>query len=189
MADGRINPEMRQLLTKINSLQECIKSMALNPMFVPNTYEHRKRYGMEAKKNTFTCDIDEDIVEKIMLIDDIEDIWKLLLLMGIGVFTAHKSVRYIEIMKNLAHHQKLYLIIASDDYIYGTNYQFCHAYISKDLGNISQEKLIQALGRAGRNRLQQTYSIRFRENELIEKLFTTQSYKPEVINMAKLFNT
>lgn len=189
MADGRINPEMRQLLTKINSLQECIKSMALNPMFVPNTYEHRKRYGMEAKKNTFTCDIDEDIVEKIMLIDDIEDIWKLLLLMGIGVFTAHKSVRYIEIMKNLAHHQKLYLIIASDDYIYGTNYQFCHAYISKDLGNISQEKLIQALGRAGRNRLQQTYSIRFRENELIEKLFTTQSHKPEVINMAKLFNT
>jgi hypothetical protein len=189
MADCRISPEMRQLLTKINTLQECIKSMALNPMFVPNTYEHRKRFGMETKKNTFTCDIDEEIVEKIMLIDDIEDIWKLLLLMGIGVFTAHKSVRYIEIMKNLAHHQKLYLIIASDDYIYGTNYQFCHAYISKDLGNISQEKLIQALGRAGRNRLQQTYSIRFRENELIEKLFTTQLYKPEVINMEKLFNT
>ena len=50
MADGRINQEMRQLLTKINTLQECIKSMALNPMFVPNTYEHRKRFGMETKK-------------------------------------------------------------------------------------------------------------------------------------------
>jgi hypothetical protein len=189
MAEGRVNPEMRQLMSNITTLQGCIKSMALNPMFIPNTYEHRKRYNMEMKNNTFTCDIDESIVEQIMLIDDIEDIWKLLLLMGIGVFTSHKSVRYIEIMKNLANQQKLYLIIASDDYIYGTNYQFCHAYISKDLGNISQEKLIQALGRAGRNRLQQTYSIRFRENELIEKLFTTQSDKPEVQNMRLLFNT
>ena len=124
-----------------------------------------------------------------MLIDDIEDIWKLLLLMGIGVFTSHKSIRYTEIMKQLAHEQKLYLIIASDDYIYGTNYQFCHAYISKDLMDMSQEKLIQAIGRAGRNRLQQTYSIRFRDNKLIEKLFTSQENKPEVKNMELLFTT
>ncbi len=124
-----------------------------------------------------------------MLIDDIEDIWKLLLLMGIGVFTSHKSIRYTEIMKHLAHEQKLYLIIASDDYIYGTNYQFCHAYISKDLMDMSQEKLIQAIGRAGRNRLQQTYSIRFRDNKLIEKLFTSQENKPEVKNMELLFTT
>ena len=92
---------------------------------------------MEEKQNTFTCDIDESTVEKIMLIDDIEDIWKLLLLMGIGVFTSHKSIRYTEIMKQLAHEQKLYLIIASDDYIYGTNYQFCHGYIGKDFTNLN----------------------------------------------------
>ena len=36
---------------------------------------------------------------------------------------------------------------------------------------MSKEKLIQAMGRAGRNKLQQTYSIRFRDNSLIEKLF------------------
>ena len=189
IAEGRIDPEMRQLLSRINDLQACIKSVALNPMFVPNTFEHRKRFNVEDVHDTFTCDIDENTVEQIMLINDIEDIWKLLLLMGIGVFTSHKSIRYTEIMKNLAQQQKLYLIIASDDYIYGTNYQFCHAYISKDLSDMSQEKLIQAMGRAGRNRLQQTYSIRFRENALIEKLFSEQTEKPEVRNMEKLFNT
>ena len=189
LSEGRVSNDMKQIMSKINTLQSCIKSMSLNPMFVPNTYEHRKRYNMEEKQNTFTCDIDESTVEKIMLIDDIEDIWKLLLLMGIGVFTSHKSIRYTEIMKQLAHEQKLYLIIASDDYIYGTNYQFCHAYISKDLMDMSQEKLIQAIGRAGRNRLQQTYSIRFRDNKLIEKLFTSQENKPEVKNMELLFTT
>ena len=54
---------------------------------------------------------------------------------------------------------------------------------------MSQEKLIQAIGRAGRNRLQQTYSIRFRDNKLIEKLFTSQENKPEVKNMELLFTT
>ena len=38
-------------------------------------------------------------------------------------------------MKRLADEQKLYLIIASSDYIYGTNYQFCHGYLSKKYGN------------------------------------------------------
>ena len=57
-----------------------------------------------------------------MLIDDVDDHWKLLLMMGIGVFAAHDSDRYTEVMKQLAQEQKLYLIIASTDYIYGTNY-------------------------------------------------------------------
>ena len=43
---------------------------------------------------------------------DIPDVWKVLLLMGIGVFIKHESVRYMEIMKKLAEEQKLYLIIA-----------------------------------------------------------------------------
>ena len=89
----------------------------------------------------------------------------------------------------MAQEQKLYLIIASDDYIYGTNYQFCHGYISKDLGEMSQEKLIQAMGRVGRNKIQQSYSIRFRDDELIHKLFHKQKDKPEVRNMALLFNS
>jgi hypothetical protein len=92
-------------------------------------------------------------------------------------------------MKQLAVNQKLYLIIASSDYIYGTNYQFCHGYISKDLNSMTQEKTIQALGRIGRNQINKEYSIRFRDDSLIDKIFTFSENKPEVENMNKLFNT
>jgi hypothetical protein len=93
-------------------------------------------------------------------------------------------------MKSLADEQKLYMIIASSDYIYGTNYQFCHGFISKDL-NFTQEKIIQAMGRIGRNNIQQEYSARFRDDVHIKTLFTRfeSENKPEVINMNKLFNS
>ena len=89
-------------------------------------------------------------------------------------------------MKKLAEQQKLYMIIASSDYIYGTNYQFCHGYLSKDLA-LTQEKIIQALGRIGRNNIQQDYTIRFRDDSQIKKLFYPELDKPEVRNMNKLF--
>ena len=193
MSEGRMDPAMKQLMAKIQELQASIKTVSLNPMFVPNTREHIERFHGEIpnhiKSKPFTSDITEAIVEKIMKINYIEDIWKMLLLMGIGVFASHNSISYMEVMKELAQMQKLYLIIASTDFIYGTNYQFCHGYISKDLGYMSQEKCIQAMGRVGRNKLQQDYTFRFRENELIYKLFTHDDNKPEVNNMAKLFNS
>ena len=95
----------------------------------------------------------------------------------------------MEIMKKLAYKQKLYLIIASTDYIYGTNYQFCHEYISKDLSNMSQEKIIQALGRIGRSNVKQDYSIRLRDDSLIYKIFEKEENKIEVENMNRLFST
>ena len=92
-------------------------------------------------------------------------------------------------MKRLADTQKLYLIIADSDYVYGTNYQFCHGYLSKDL-SLTQEKIIQALGRIGRNNIQQEYSARFRDDAHIKLLFQQidSINKPEVINMNILFN-
>jgi len=53
---------------------------------------------------------------------------------------------------------------------------------------MTQEKTIQALGRIGRSNFQQTYSVRFRDNSLVNKLFVKEENKPEVINMNKLFN-
>jgi hypothetical protein len=125
-----------------------------------------------------------------MLLNDVDDSWKVLLLLGIGVFTEHKSSSYTEIMKKLADSQRLYLIIADSDYIYGTNYQFCHGYLSKDLV-LTQEKIIQALGRIGRNNIQQEYSARFRDDSQINILFKKfePEEKPEVINMNCLFNS
>ena len=113
--------------------------------------------------------------------------WKILLLMGIGVFTKQTNKEYTDIMKKLAEEQKLYLIIASSDYIYGTNYQFCHGYLSKDLKNMTQEKMIQAFGRVGRSSSQSNYTLRIRDNALIIKLYTKDNNKPEVRNMNKLF--
>jgi hypothetical protein len=123
-----------------------------------------------------------------MALNGVENTWKVLLMMGIGVFINHENITYTEIMKRLADEQKLYMIIASSDYIYGTNYQFCHGFLSKDL-NLTQEKLIQAMGRIGRNNIQQTYTVRFRDDEQIMKLFTSETDKPEIINMNRLFNT
>jgi len=120
------------------------------------------------------------------MLNDVADNWKILLLMGIGVFMHHKSITYTEIMKKLADNQQLYMIVASSDYIYGTNYQFCHGYLSKDLC-LTQEKIIQALGRIGRSNIQQNYSVRFRDDEQIHKLFYEDTNKPEVRNMNLLF--
>jgi hypothetical protein len=144
--------------------------------------------GVDVASKAFTSNIEESLVNDIMLLNGIEDTWKILLMMGIGVFINHENIRYTEIMKKMADEQRLYLIIASSDYIYGTNYQFCHGYISKGM-NLTQEKIIQAMGRIGRNNIQQTYSLRFRDDEQIMKIFTADAEKPEIINMNLLFNS
>ena len=175
---------------EINTLKGMAKHATIDDMFVPNKLSHLSKWANElSTKKSFTSDIEEQFIIEIMLLKDVDDSWKILLLLGIGVFTEHKSSAYTEIMKKLADKQKLYLIIADSDYIYGTNYQFCHGYLSKDLG-LTQEKIIQALGRIGRNNIQQEYSARFRDDSQVTTLFTKYAFedKPEVINMNQLFN-
>ena len=175
----------------IATLKTMVKNTVLDDMFIPNKVAHLEKWARGLNKGgAFTSDIDENTIVSIMLLKDVEDSWKILLLLGIGVFTDHKSSAYTEIMKALVDQQKLYLIIADSDYIYGTNYQFCHGYLSKDL-ELTQEKIIQALGRIGRNNIQQEYSARFRDDSQIITLFTrfVSEQKPEVINMNKLFNS
>ena len=191
MENLRISPELRRLKLKIDDMRQNIKSTSLHDLFIPNRLAHLNKYKPNdiIVNNPFTCDIDDSTVVKLMQLDDIDDTWKVLLLMGIGVFTNHKSISYTEIMKELAEQQKLYMIIASSDFIYGTNYQMCHGFIGKDLNSMTQEKAIQAMGRVGRNKIQQNYSIRFRDDSLIQKLFLHEENKPEIINMNKLFNS
>lgn len=181
--------EVNKITNEINMLRSMIKLAVLNETFVPNKLAHVKKWAENLDtSSSFTSDIDDTIINEIMLLNGIEDSWKVLLMMGIGVFTNHKNSTYTEIMKKLADDQKLYIIIASSDYIYGTNYQFCHAYLSKDL-DLTQEKIIQALGRVGRNNIQQNYSLRFRDDSIIMKLFTNETDKPEIRNMNLLFNS
>jgi hypothetical protein len=177
----------KSMQREMEGLRGNLIKIELEKQFVPNTLDHLKKYDKaEWMGRSFTSDIPESIVEKIMLLDA-EAIWKVLLLMGIGVFTNHASRDYVAIMKELAQNQQLYIIIASTDYIYGTNYQFCHGYIGKDLRHLTQEKLIQALGRVGRQNTKLEYSIRLRDDEFINTLFMTSQNKVEVNNMNRLF--
>ncbi len=195
IAENKIEKNNSIKLNKIKDDIDCLKGLikraTLDDIFIPNKLPHLQKWAETLNTtNAFTSKIEDEIIASIMLLKDVDDSWKILLLLGIGVFTDHKSIAYTEIMKKLADTQKLYLIIADSDYIYGTNYQFCHGYISKDL-DLTQEKIIQALGRIGRNNIQQEYSARFRDESQINMLFKkfAPEEKPEVINMNILFNT
>ena len=188
-SDTRINPETERLHVKVEELRKSVKYTALHDLFVPNRLEHLKRWTQRtAISNEFTSFVEDDFVEKIMLLN-VETHWKLLLLMGIGAITNTTDQKYTDIMKTLAKHQKLYLIITATDYIYGTNYQFCHGYIGKDLEGMSQEKAIQSMGRIGRGAIQQDYTIRVRHDAIIRHIFTAMRSedKPEVCAMNRLF--
>jgi hypothetical protein len=173
---------------KVSNFMKKMKKIELSPEYIPNRKEHYTKWNntSDVPNNLFTSNIDETVVEEIVSLN-VNKEWKLLLLMGIGVFSSGANVKYIDIMKKLAEAQQLYVIIASSDYIYGTNYQFCHGYLSKDLQNMTQEKLIQALGRVGRKNIQKSYSIRLRDDKIVEKLFTEEIEKIEVGNMNRLF--
>jgi len=188
-SDTRINPETERLHIKVDELKKSVKYTALHELFVPNRLEHLKRWTTRtAISNEYTSFVEDEIVEQIMLLN-VETHWKLLLLMGIGAITNTTDQKYTDIMKTLAKHQKLYLIITATDYIYGTNYQFCHGYIGKDLEGMSQEKAIQSMGRIGRGAIQQDYTIRVRHDAILRHIFTAvrSSEKPEVCAMNRLF--
>jgi len=195
--EKRMPPEIREAENQVKKLINELKSISLDEIWIPNSISHIKKWVsknildkvLNEENMPFRSQIYEDDVLAIMKLTNIDDIWKLLLILGIGVFDVNVNKDYLEIMKKLADNQRLYLIIACDDYIYGTNYQFCHGFIGKDLDNISQEKLIQAIGRVGRNSIQKDYTVRFRNIDNIKKIFTIQKHKPEVINMNKLFIT
>jgi hypothetical protein len=139
-------------------------------------------------ENAFVPRIEESTIREIMELDVINSM-KVLLLLGIGTFTTNPNVQYMEIMKRLAYEQRLFLCIASSDYIYGTNYSFCHGFIGKDLTNMTQQKIIQAMGRIGRNKVQNEYTIRFRDDGIMMRLFMPVTHNLEAINMSRLFQS
>lgn len=186
--DEKANPEVFSLLKELSILEKKLKVIQLRPIYIPNNREHFKKWAPKELEyetsNAFSSNIDEDYVKKIMLLD-VRLSYKILLLLGIGVFNPTAN-DYNDIMKELAENKKLGVIIASSDYIYGTNYQFCHAYLSDDLVKMTQEKIIQAIGRVGRKEKNKTFTFRFRDNSLIKKLFLKDN-NIEATNMNKLF--
>ena len=128
-------------MKEIESLYKMVKRTTLDDLYVPNKKAHQKKWVQEEMYKTtlpYTSEIEDSDVEEIMMLNDIENIWKVLLLLGIGLFSQTKCIAYTEVVKRLATKQKLYLIIANGDYIYGTNYQFCHGFIGKDVEQMTQ---------------------------------------------------
>lgn len=164
---------IQTLNSKIDSLLGQLAKINLPNQYIPNSYEHLQLYGPKfpLKEKPFCCSILDEHAVKIMGLDQVDSKWKLLLLMGIGVFSKHPDERYTEIMKELADKQLLFMIIASPDYIFGTNYQMSHGYIGNDIV-ATTEKLKQALGRIGRGNVQQRYTVRIRKTDIVKKLFS-----------------
>jgi len=181
--------EFRKLNKDLNELRDYIEIINLDVEYIPNTLEHQRIWlNDRIINNAFTPKIDEQSIHEIMMID-VSNEQKILLLMGIGMFLREENAnpRYLEIIKKLAYQQNLFIIIASSDYIYGTNYQFCHGFIGKDLEQMTQQKTIQALGRIGRNQTQQEYTVRFRKDEMVKQLFHPPTENREANVMNRLF--
>lgn len=186
--DNKQNPSIRKLSQKVEVLRQQIQMVSMDDVYIPNTQSHQRTWTDNISKSPYSPSISEDDVCKIMALD-VDNNKKMLLLLGIGVFIDENTAnpRYMEIMKKLAYNQHLYLILASSDYIYGTNYQFCHGYIGKDLLNMTQQKTIQALGRIGRNNMQNEYTIRFRDDSMLNQLFSKPEVNKEAVVMNSLF--
>jgi hypothetical protein len=86
--DKAQNGDIIKIKEELDTLKKMIKTANLNDLFVPNKLTHLKKwaYNIESQ-NPFTSDVDEETIASIMLLKDVEDSWKVLLLLGIGVFT------------------------------------------------------------------------------------------------------
>ena len=194
------SPEIRKMYQEIEDLKRQVKYIAMDPMYVPNTKQHQSVWAPlkdnEINTKCFVPAIDEASVKEIMSLqlrpdekDKRDNYLKVLLLLGIGLFMEGVHPKYLEIIKTLAQQQNLYMIIASSDYIYGTNYSFCHGFLGKDLANMTQQKTLQCLGRIGRGQIQQTYTVRFRDNDMLRSLFNPADRNLEAENMCRLFSS
>lgn len=188
MGKDTLPPEVERMMNVLNGLKEEIHTVTLSQKYIPNTPTHQMIWGKAETPvtNAFVPNVDQTTVEEVMGLEVTLQM-KMLILMGIGVFTEQVNGKYMEIMKRLATEQKLYLIIASCDFIYGMNYQMCHAFFGKDLKEMTQQKIIQAIGRVGRGNIQQEYTIRIRDDDIFRKLFLPQEVNMEAVNMCRLF--
>jgi hypothetical protein len=199
MTDLRIPQEILDIEKDIQTISNRIQQLTLDAKYVPNTKDHYQKWCMSNdimfnESDVFCGNVCDDNIENVINDDDVDLMYKMLLLLNIGVFNIdtinHSTVNnsaYIDEMKTLADSKSLYTIIANSDYIYGMNYQFSHCYLGKDMREISQEKIIQCIGRVGRQDKNKHFSFRFRSQDQINTLFSVQSESIETTNMNVLF--
>jgi len=187
MKNNRFSPDIIGLSKNIEQLERSYKQVQLDPLYIPNTYDHFTRWSKHSQynnSNVFKGDLDETYVTRIMN-TRVDFNYKVLLLLGIGVL--HQvDLEFNDIMKELADAKQLMLILATSDYIYGTNYQFAHGYLSENIKDITQEKIIQAIGRVGRKEKNKTFTFHFLQKEYSD-LFLQDNPSKEGTKMNELF--
>jgi hypothetical protein len=211
MANMRLPEEALTLEREIEKMKNSIYELKIDNIYKPNTRDHFNKWCNKNNIdyqdcNPFTSNIDYDFISNILSLQCLNKIYKFMALLGIGIFsnniiqnkdnthffneefTQSENEKYIEFIKELAETKSLYLIIANSDYIYGTNYQFSHCYLGKDMENISQEKIIQCIGRIGRQVINKHFSFRFRSTKNIYTLYSVpDNNNIEIININNLF--
>ena len=178
---------IKDLYRNIDALRKRIRVLSLDSEYVPNTKAHQTKWAGAVQPAAFCPTLAEETVKEVMGLA-VDTSLKLLMLMGIGLFIEGADAKYLEVMKRMATQQDLFMIIASSDFVFGTNYNFCHGFIGKDMANMTQAKTIQCLGRIGRSAIQSTYTARFREDQFIYNLFKTPERNLEAENMSRLFS-
>ena len=181
-----VDESVESVQYNMNQLRSQIEVVNMEHEYIPNTSDHQEKWAPCLNKRSFRPRIDSATVKEIMGLT-IESTFKILTLMGVGVLIKQENTHYEEIVKRLAQEQRLFVILTTSDYIYGTNYQFCHGFIGEDLHKMTQQKTLQSMGRIGRNNIQHDYTVRFRNDEIIEKLFEYPEENLEADNMNKLF--
>jgi hypothetical protein len=168
MADERYsNPVAKKLQEEMKLLVRM--PVKLEERYVPNMPAHCALWKPKgAEIPPFVPDVDDTTAEKIVD-TKVAEHWKVLLLMGVAVLT-ETDVAYLEIVKQMASLGMLFMVIADFTYLTGTNYQFAHGYFGKDLADLNQGMVVQALGRIGRGDLLGC-TARVREPGMFEKLF------------------
>ena len=175
-----------QIVEKLAAMREKLSDLRLPDTEVPNTEAHQKRFHECVSKDAFAGSVPPHHLMEVLELD-VANWKKMLLMMGIGVF-GEECVPYKELMARMASERELFCVIAGTDYVYGTNYQFCHGYIGKDLADMPIEKMYQALGRVGRGRQAGQYSWRLRDDSLAAKIFKPDTRLTEARRMDRLMS-
>lgn len=171
---------------KLSKMREKLGELRLPDREVPNAEEHQLRHHGAIKPEAFAGSVPPHHLEEVLHLE-VPNWKKMLLMMGIGVF-GDDCPTYRELMSRMASARELYCVIAGTDYVYGTNYQFCHGYIGKDLADMPLEKLYQALGRVGRGRQAGQYSWRLRDDSLARHIFLPDTKFTEARRMDRLMS-
>jgi hypothetical protein len=174
------------ITSKLEKMRARLSDLKLPDVEVPNTDSHQRRFHDQVSADAFTGKVPPHHLMEVLQLD-VANWKKMLLMMGIGVF-GEECVPYKELMSRMASERELFCVIAGTDYVYGTNYQFCHGYIGKDLKDIPIEKMYQALGRVGRGRQAGQYSWRLRDDALARKIFLPDDKLSEARRMDRLMS-